>query len=62
MLKDELLFYIDIAQLFQINLYQQKIDFLMYAAVITCPDIAFAVSQLAHFLMNLRSLHLATAN
>ena len=29
----------------------------MYAAVITCSDIAFAVSWLAHFLMNSESLH-----
>ena len=46
MSKNELLFYNDdyIALPFQINLYQWKIDFLMYATVVTCSDIAFAVS------------------
>ena len=34
----------------------------MYVTVITCPDIAFAVSQLAHFLMNLGPLHQAAAD
>ena len=29
----------------------------MYVTIITCSDIAFAVSQLAHFLMNSESLH-----
>ena len=57
MSKNELFFYNNVALLFQINLYQQKISFLMYATVITCSDIAFAVSWLTHFLINLKSLH-----
>ena len=62
MSKDELFFYNDVASSSQINLYQWKIDFLMYAAVITCSDIAFAVSWLVHFLMNLKSLYQAAIN
>ena len=34
----------------------------MYAAVITCSDIAFAVSWLAYFLTNSESLHQAAAD
>ena len=55
--KNELFFYNDIALSFQINLYQQKISFLMYVIVITCSDIAFTVSWLVYFLMNLKLLH-----
>ena len=44
MSKNEFLFYNDVALSFQINLYQQKIDFLIYVTVITCSDIAFAIS------------------
>ena len=62
MLKDELLSYINVAQFFQINLYQWKISFLMYVTVIIHSDIAFAVSWLAYFLMNSESLHLAAAD
>jgi len=62
MLKDELLFYNDVTLSSQINLYQQKVGFLMYAAVVTHSDIAFAVSQLACFLTNLGPLHQATVN
>ena len=62
MSKNELLFYNNIILSFQINLYQWKISFLMYAAVITCSDIAFAVSWLAHFLMNSEFLHQAAAD
>ena len=62
MSKNELFSYNNVALSFQINLYQQKISFLMYATVITHPDIAFAVSQLAHFLMNPGPLHQAAAN
>ena len=62
MSKNELFFYNNVASSFQINLYQQKIDFLMYAAVITHSDIAFAVSQLAYFLTNSESLHQVIIN
>ena len=62
MSKNELLFYNNVALSFQINLYQWKIGFLMYVTVITCSDIAFAVSQLVCFLMNLRFLHQVTAD
>ena len=34
----------------------------MYATVITCSDIAFAVSQLAHFLTNSKLLHQVVAD
>ena len=44
------------------NNNQQKIDFLMYAAVVTHSDIAFAVSQLVCFLTNLGLLHQAAAD
>jgi hypothetical protein len=36
----------------EINLYQRKIGSLLYAAVTTRPDIAFATSRLARFLTN----------
>ena len=36
----------------EINKYQRKIGSLMFAAVTTRPDIAFATSRLARFLMN----------
>ena len=62
MLKDELLLYNDVALSSQINLYQQKISFLMYVTVITCSDIAFAVSWLACFLTNSEFLHQVTAD
>ena len=44
MSKDKLLSYNNITTVLQINLYQQKISFLMYVTVVTCSDIAFAVS------------------
>jgi len=44
MSKNELFFYTDIALSFQINLYQQKISFLMYVTVIICSDIVFVIS------------------
>jgi hypothetical protein len=42
----------DLAQPAEINLYQRKIGSLLFAAVTTRPDIAFATSRLARFLMN----------
>ena len=62
MLKDELLLYNDVALSSQINLYQRKVGSLMYAAVITRPDIAFAVSRLARFLTNPGPLHQTAAD
>ena len=62
MSKDELLSYNDVASSSQINLYQRKVGSLMYAAVITRPDIAFAVSRLARFLTNPGPLHQAAAD
>ncbi|KAI2479358.1 hypothetical protein Ptr902_09569 [Pyrenophora tritici-repentis] len=41
----------------EINKYQRKIGSLLFAAVTTRPDIAFATSQLARFLSNLRPEH-----
>ena len=57
MSRDELLLYNDVTSPAQINLYQQKISFLMYVTVVICSDIAFAVSWLIHFLINLKSLY-----
>jgi hypothetical protein len=41
----------------EINKYQRKIGSLLFAAVTTRPDIAFATSRLARFLMNPGPLH-----
>ena len=41
-----------LAALSEINKYQRKVGSLMFAAVTTRPDIAFATSRLARFLMN----------
>src|SRR6266536_1072920 len=62
MSKDDLLPYNDVALSSQINLYQRKVGSLMYAAVITRPDIAFAVSRLARFLTNPGPLHQTAAD
>ncbi len=62
MSRDELLPYNDVASSSQINLYQRKVGSLMYAAVVTRPDIAFAVSRLARFLTNPGPLHQAAAD
>jgi hypothetical protein len=42
----------DLAQPAEINLYQRKIGSLLFAAVTTRPDVAFATSRLARFLTN----------
>lgn len=52
MAKEELLPYEGRASHHEVNLYQRKIGSLLYAAVITRPDVAFAVSRLARFLTN----------
>ena len=62
MLKEELLLYSNIALSSQINLYQQKVGSLMYAAVISRSNIVFAVSRLARYLTNPGPLHQAAAN
>jgi hypothetical protein len=62
MSRDELLPYDGVASSSQINLYQRKVGSLMYAAVVTRPDIAFAVSRLARFLTNPGPLHQAAAD
>lgn len=41
----------------EINRYQRKIGSLLFAAVTTRPDIAFATSRLARFLMNPGAVH-----
>jgi hypothetical protein len=52
MLKEELLLYKDIANYKEITKYQRKIRSLLYVAVITRPDVAFAVSRLSRFITN----------
>jgi hypothetical protein len=46
----------------QILAYQQRVDSLNFAAVITRPDIAHAASKLAQFLKNPTSAHLSASN
>lgn len=46
----------------EINKYQQKISSLLFAAVTTQPDIAFATSRLARFLINPGIEHQDTAD
>jgi hypothetical protein len=41
----------------EVNKYQQKIGSLLFAAVTTRPDIAFATSRLARFLTNPSTEH-----
>ncbi len=62
MSKDELLFYNNVALFFQINLYQWKINFLIYATVITHSDITFSVFRLVCFLMNSELLYQAVTD
>jgi hypothetical protein len=52
MASGELLPYEGFSRLSDIRRYQRKIGSLLYAAVITRPDIAFATSRLARFLIN----------
>jgi len=59
---EELLPYGDRASYSQINLYQRKIGSLLYAAVTTRPDIAFATSRLSRFLTNPGPKHHAAAD
>jgi hypothetical protein len=58
----ELLPYKGQASLTSINYYQRKIRSLLYAAVITRPDIAFATSRLARFNINPSPEHYQEAN
>jgi hypothetical protein len=52
----------NLAQPAEINLYQRKIGSLLFAAVTTRPDIAFATSRLARFLINPRKEHQEAAD
>ncbi|RMZ79296.1 hypothetical protein DV736_g6685, partial [Chaetothyriales sp. CBS 134916] len=45
-----------------VHLYQRKIGSIMYAAVITRPDVAQAAAKLARFLTNPSSAHMEAAN
>ena len=62
MTKEELLPNEDIANHERIMKYQRKIGSLLYAAVITQPDIAFAVSRLSRFITNPGTKHHEGAN
>jgi hypothetical protein len=52
----------DIALAPNITKYQKKVGSILYAAVITRPDVAFAASRLAWFLTNPGPAHQAAAN
>jgi hypothetical protein len=52
MRREELMPYVEQARLPSIRRYQRKIGSILYAAVITRPDVAFAVSRLARFNAN----------
>lgn len=62
MTKEELLPSIKSAAPPRLHAYQRKIGSLLYAAVITRPDIAFAVSRLSRFLANPDEKHHAAAD
>ena len=62
MSREELMPYEDRASYSETNLYQRKIGSLLYAAVTTRPDIAFATSRLARFLTNPSPKHHAAAD
>ena len=57
MSKEELLPNEDIASYKRITKYQRKIGSLLYIAVITRLDVAFAVSRLSRFMTNPRTKH-----
>ena len=52
----------DIALAPEITKYQKKVKSILYAAVITRPDVAFAASRLARFLTNLGLAYQAVAD
>jgi hypothetical protein len=62
MSKEELLLNDNIASHKEITKYQRKIGSLLYIAVITRLDIAFAVSRLSRFIMNPGTKHHEGAN
>ena len=57
MTQKELLLYKGMATKSKVKRYQQKVGLLLYVAVTTRPDVAFAVSRLARFLINPGLLH-----
>src|SRR5438046_10637660 len=57
MIINELLSNDKIAKLSFIHLYQQKTEFILFAAITTRPDIAFTVSRLARFNTNSENIH-----
>ncbi|KAK1916960.1 hypothetical protein P3342_001542 [Pyrenophora teres f. teres] len=57
MSRAELLPRTDLATAAEINLYQRKIGSLLFVAVNTRPDVAFATSRLARFLTNPSAEH-----
>ena len=62
MSQEELMPYKDRASYSEINSYQRKIGSLLYAAVTTWPDIAFATSRLSRFLTKPGPYHHAAAD
>jgi hypothetical protein len=50
------------ATLHQITEMQEKVGSVLYAAVVSRPDVSFAVSQLSQFIMNPSPEHLRYAN
>jgi len=52
----------DLATAAEINLYQRKIGSLLFVAVNTRPDVAFATSRLARFLTNPSTEHQRAAD
>jgi hypothetical protein len=62
MARIELLLRKDLATAAEINLYQRKIGLLLFVAVNTRPNVAFATSRLARFLTNLSTEHYRAAD
>jgi hypothetical protein len=62
MLPQELLPYDEVASHASINLYQRKVGSVLYAAINTRPDVAFAISRLARFNNNPGPAHHAAAD
>lgn len=58
----ELLPHDDVATAQEVHLYQRKVGSLLYLAVTTRPDVAFATSRLARYLTNPSPAHQKAAN